>query len=92
MLVKRPVYHSQTASDLIGTPLQSRQGTGLLGAVAVRACIAAKLAADRGLVASNQAGDLRDAVLGFYKAGNLVSFNLGEGLVIHRATSTCRKP
>jgi hypothetical protein len=33
---------------------------------------------------------LRDAVLGFHKAGNLVSFNLAEVFVIHRATSTCR--
>ena len=115
VLVKRLVAHRQTASDLLGAPLQAQQGTGLLfhpgryragvatllgtfnrqltgllSAVATRACIAAQLAADRGLVASNQTGDLRDAVLGFHKAGNLVSFNLAEVFVIHRATSTCR--
>ena len=68
----------------------SRQFAGLLGAVAARASITAQLAADRGLVVSNQTGDLRNAVLGFHKAGNLVSFNLAEVFVIHRATSTCR--
>ena len=46
--------------------------------------------ADRGLVASDQARDLCDAVLGFHKAGNLVSFNLAEVFVIHWATSSCR--
>ena len=115
VLVKRLVAHWQTASDLLGAPLQSQQGTGLffhprrhrvrittllgalnrqfadlLGAVAARACITAQFAADRGLVASDQVGDLRDAVLGFHKAVNLISFNLAEVFVIHRATSTCR--
>jgi hypothetical protein len=42
--------------------------------------------ADGGLVASDQAGDLSDAVLGFHKAGNLVSFNLAGVFAIHRAT------
>jgi hypothetical protein len=34
--------------------------------------------------------NLRDVVLGFHKAVNLISFNLAEVFVIHRATSTCR--
>ncbi len=68
----------------------NRPFTGLLWSLPTRADIAAQLAADRGLVTSNQAGDLRDAVLGFHKAGNLVSFNLAGLFVIHRATSTCR--
>jgi len=55
--------------------------------VAARAYVAAQLAADRGLVALNQAGDLRDAVLGFHKADNLVSHNLVGATVIHLATS-----
>jgi hypothetical protein len=29
-------------------------------------------------------------VLGFHKSVNLISFNLAEVVVIHRATSTCR--
>jgi len=115
MLVKRLLTHSQTGSDLRGTPLQSqqaiglffhqgrhrgrsttftrafnRQFAGLLGAVAARACITTRLAADRELVASDQTGDLHDAVLSFHKAGNVVSFNLAEVFVIHRPTSACR--
>jgi hypothetical protein len=34
--------------------------------------------------------NLRDVVLGFHKAVNLISFKLAEVFVIHRATSTCR--
>jgi hypothetical protein len=34
--------------------------------------------------------NLRDVVLGIHKAVNLISFNLAEVFVIHRATSTCR--
>ena len=64
--------------------MSHRQFTGLLQTVTARACVAARLAADRGLMASNQAGDLRDVVLGFHKSGNLVSFNLTEVFVIHR--------
>ena len=52
--------------------------------------IAAQLAADLGLVASDQAGNLRHAVLGLHKASNLASFYLVEVFVIHRASSTCR--
>jgi hypothetical protein len=107
VLVKRLVAHCQTASDLLGAPLQAQQGTGLffhlgrypvriatllgalnrqfaglLGAVASRASITAQIAADRGLVASDQTGDLRGAVLGVHKAGNLVSFNLAEVFLV----------
>ena len=46
--------------------------------------------ADGGLVASDQAGDLSDAVLGCHKADNQVSFNLAEVFAIHQATSTTR--
>ncbi len=56
----------------------NRQFAGLLWTVAPRAGIAAQLAADRGLVTSDRAGDLRDAVPSFHKAGNLGSFNLAE--------------
>lgn len=64
--------------------------TGLFGSVASTPGIAAQLATDRGLVASKQSGNLRDVVLGFHKAVNLISFNLAEVFVIYRATSTCR--
>ena len=64
--------------------------TGLFGSVASTPGIAAQLATDRGLVASKQSGNLRDVVLGFHEAVNLISFNLAEVFVIHRATSTCR--
>ena len=73
-----------------GGNLLNRPIAGLLGAVAARACIKPQLATDRGLVAYEQTGDLRDAVLGFNMAGNLVSFNLAEVFVIHRVTSTFR--
>jgi hypothetical protein len=33
---------------------------------------------------------LRDVVLGFHKAVNLISFDLAEVFVIHRAIATCR--
>jgi hypothetical protein len=46
--------------------------------------------ADAGLLASDQAGDLRVAVLGFRKTGNLVSCNLVEVLVINQVTLTFR--
>jgi hypothetical protein len=62
----------------------------LLGAVAARACTTAQLASGLGPFVSDQAGDLRDAVLGFHRAGDLVSFNLAEVFVIHRATSACK--
>ena len=115
MLVKRPAAHRKTTSDLLGTTLQSQQGTGLffnpkrhreriatllgtfnrqltglLWAEARRPCIATQLADDRGLVVSDQTGDLHNAVLGFHKAGTLVSFDLAELFVIHRATWICR--
>jgi len=64
--------------------------TGLCGSVASTHGITAQLATDRGLVASKQLGNLCDVVLGFHKAVNLISFNLAEVFVIHRATSTCR--
>ena len=60
--------------------------TGLFGSTPG---IAAQLAADRGLVASNQSCNLRDVVLGFHKAMKLIYFNLAEVFVTHRATSTC---
>jgi hypothetical protein len=64
--------------------------TSMFGFIASTPGIAAQLATDRGLVASKQLGNLRDVVLGFHKAVNLISFNLAEVFVIHRATSTCR--
>jgi hypothetical protein len=64
--------------------------TGLFGSVASTPGIAAQLATDRGLVSPKQLRNLRDVVLGFHKAVNLISFNLAEVFVIHRATSTCR--
>jgi len=68
----------------------NRQFAGLFSSATSKPGIAILLAADRSLVASDQTGDLRDAVLDFHKAGNLVSFNLAEVFVIHRTTSTCR--
>ncbi len=62
----------------------------MFGAVDARACIAAQLAALRGLLASDQDGDLRDAILDSHKAGNLASFNLAEVFENHRATPTYR--
>jgi hypothetical protein len=64
------------------------QFTRLLGTISTKACIAAQLTTDRGLVASKQFGYLRDGVQGFHEAVNLISFNLAEVFVIHRATST----
>jgi hypothetical protein len=56
-----------------------------------RAGIAAQLSYDRELKTSDKTGDLHDNLLGdLHKAGNLVSLNLAEVFVIHRATSTCR--
>ena len=52
--------------------------------------IATQLATDRGLVASKQSGNLRDVMLGFHKAMNLISLKLAEVFVIHRVNSTCR--
>ncbi len=62
----------------------------MFGSVASTPRIAAQIATDRGLVTSEQFGNLRDVVLDFHKAMNLISFNLAEVFVIHRATSTCR--
>jgi hypothetical protein len=64
--------------------------TSLFSFIASTPNITVQLATDRGLVASKQLGNLRDVVLGFHKAVNLISFNLAEVFVIHRATSTCR--
>ena len=50
--------------------------TGLFGSVASTPGITAQLATDRGLVSSKQLRNLRDVVLGFHKALNLISFNL----------------
>ena len=68
----------------------NRQFTGSLWTVAARARIEAQLAANGRLVTPNRAGNSRDAVLGFHKAGNLITFNLAAVLVIHRTASTCR--
>ncbi len=57
--------------------------TGLLGSVAWTFGIAAQLATDRGLVSSKQLGNLRDVVLGFHKAINLISYNVGGVFVIN---------
>ena len=64
--------------------------TSLFGFIASTPGIATQLATDRGLVSSKKLRNLRDVVLGFHKAVNLISFNLAEVFVIHRATSTCR--
>ena len=56
----------------------------LLGAVTPRATIAAQLPTDSELVASDQAGDLRDAVLGFHKTGNLAPYKIAEVFVGHK--------
>ena len=76
----------------IATALRAMQSklTGLLGAIATAAFIAAKLTADRGLVAPKLISNLRDGLIGFHEAVNLISFDLAEVFVIHRATSTGR--
>ena len=66
-----------------------RQVHRLVGSAAATPGIAVQLATVRGLASSKQLGNLRDVVLGFHKAVNLLSFNLAEVFVIHRATSTC---
>ena len=59
-------FHSEYRRVRIATLLGAfnRQFSGLLWPVSPRAYIAAQLAADRGLVASDQTGDLRDAMQG----------------------------
>ena len=64
--------------------------TGLFRSAASAPGIATQLATERGLVSSKQLGNLRDVVPGFHKSVNLISFDLAEVFVIHRATSTCR--
>jgi len=79
--------------DNVASALQrfiNLQLTVSLEPVAPRTRIATQLAAHRGLVASEQAGDLRDVVLGIHKAGNPVSFNSADVFAVHRATLTCR--
>jgi hypothetical protein len=96
--------HRQLARNLLRTPLQSeqhvrlahdprldltciatalrakqRQLTGLIGPIAAAALVAAKLLSN-----------LRDGLIGFHEAVNLISFDLAEVFVIHRATSTGR--
>ena len=104
MQVQGFMTYWQLAGDLLRAPLQPQERTGvaaqlrafagkfkgLFGSVASTPSIAAQLATDRGLAASKQSGNLRDVVLGFLRAVNLISFNLAEVFVIHRATSTCR--
>ncbi len=64
--------------------------TSLFGFIASTPSIGAQHATDLGLVASKQLRKLRDFVLGILKAVNLISSNLAEVFVTHRATSTCR--
>ena len=64
--------------------------TSLFGFITSTLGIATQLATDRRLVEPKQSGNLRDVVLGIHKAVNLMSLNLAEEFVIHRATSTCR--
>ena len=64
--------------------------TGLFGFIATTPGIGAQLGTDCGIIASKQPGNLRDGVLGFHKTVNLISLNLAEVFVIHRAISTCR--
>jgi hypothetical protein len=60
-----------------------RQLTGLFGPIATATFVAAKLTADRGLVASKLLSNLCDALIGFHEAVNLISFDLAEVFVIH---------
>ena len=93
--IKRFMTNRQLASNLLRTPLQSkqhvrlaydlrldltciatalranqRQLTGLIGPIAAAAFVAAKLTADRGLVAPKLLSNLYDALIGFHEAVN----------------------
>jgi hypothetical protein len=74
----------------IATALQAtqRQFAGLLRPIATAAFFAAKLTTDRGFVSTQLISNLRDGLIGFGRVVNLMSFNLTEVFVIHRATST----
>lgn len=50
----------------------------------------ARLAADQGVVASKQARNLRDFMLGLHKARNLISLDSPEVFLINWINSTCR--
>ena len=104
MQVQRFMAHRQLAGDSLWAQLQPQQRTGvaarlrafagkftgLFGSAASTPGIATQLATNRGLVSGQRSGNLRDVVLGVHKAVSLMSFNLAEVFVIHRATSTCR--
>ena len=64
--------------------------TGFFGSVVSTPGIATYIATERELVTSKRSGNLRDVVLDFYKAVNLISFNLAEVFVINWVSSTCR--
>ena len=69
----------------IATALEARQRqpTGLIGSIATAAFVAAKLTADRGIVAPKLLSNLCDGLIGFHEAVNLISFDLAEVFVIH---------
>lgn len=64
----------------IATTLRTNQGklAGLLGTIATQTFIATKLSADRGFVAPNLSSNLRDALVGFDEAVNLIYFDLAK--------------
>ena len=87
------IFHPERKRVGIAARFRAVDGkfTGLFGSVASTAPgIAAQLETDRGIVSSKQLRNLRDVVLGFHEAVNLISINLAEVFVIYRATSTCR--
>jgi len=84
--------HLGLQPDGVGALLGAFAGevVGLFGSVASIPSSATQLAADRGLVASRQSGNLHVVVLGSHTAANLLSFNVAEVFVIHRAASAYR--
>ena len=102
MLTNGFVADGQLRGNLLRTPLHAQQDNGFIfhprsyrtGVSAVRVafnhqftCLLWRIPAKAG-TATQLAADLR--IVASDKTGNLVSFNLTEAFVIHRATSTCR--
>ena len=83
-LFLHPGCHRIQIATLLG--VFSRQFTGLIRTVAPRV----RNAAYRGVATPDQGVALYYDVLSFHRAGNLLSFNLTEVFVTHRATSTYR--
>jgi hypothetical protein len=67
-----------------------RQFAGLLRSIATATLVSAELTTDRGLVQPKLIHNLCDALIGFNEAVNLISFDLAEVFLIHRATSIGR--